>query len=85
MDEPEIVVMDGPPEDPGDVVLDEPTLTYQQHPAFRGREGWVLTYPEPDGNGVEDYRIGGDLASVNWALDQAREHLRWAWSAEGRP
>jgi hypothetical protein len=51
-----------------------------QHPAHRGREGWVLWYPEPDGNGVEDYPIGGRLDDVDWALEQAREHLRWRWS-----
>jgi hypothetical protein len=74
-------------QDPGDVVFDEedrPILQWMRHPAHRGREGWVLFYPEPDGNGVEDHPTSGRLDDVDWALEQAREHLRWRWSAAGR-
>jgi hypothetical protein len=89
MDETEIVVVGELPEDPGDVVFDEhgtPMLVWQQYPIGRRLElGWVLTYLEPDGNGVEGHYIGGQLEDVDDALEQAREHLRWAWSAGGRP
>ena len=91
--EPKVVVLPDPAHrqfdddlGSGDVVFDEesrPILQWMQHPAHRGREGWVLWYPEPDGNGVEDCPIGGRLDDVDWALEQAREHLRWRWS-EGR-
>jgi hypothetical protein len=62
--------------DPGDVVFDEagtPMLVYEHHPAFKGREGWVLFYLEADGSGVEDHPIGGDLAAVDWALEASRD------------
>jgi hypothetical protein len=67
--------------DPGNVAFDEhgtPLLQwYDSYPISRSHQPcWVLHYLDPDGNGVEDYPIGGTLDAVDWALEQARKHLR---------
>src|ERR687897_3259646 len=86
--EPKVVVLPDPAHrqfdddlDSGDVVFDEESrsiLQWMQHPAHRGREGWVLWYPEPDGNGVEDYPIGGRLGGGGGGLGEgARTPPLW--------
>ncbi|MGW2178669.1 hypothetical protein ACWCXX_11375 [Streptomyces sp. NPDC001732] len=37
--------------------------------------GWRLSYPEPEGNGVEDRFIPGGLDELGWARTKACAHL----------
>jgi hypothetical protein len=48
-------------------------LTHGRHPQHG--HGWTLWFIEPNGNGVEEYFIGGDLVDVEWAVESARRHL----------
>jgi hypothetical protein len=53
--------------------LGSPMLTHGRHPQHG--HGWTLWFIEPNGNGVEEYFIGGDLVDVEWAVESARRHL----------
>jgi hypothetical protein len=73
--EPEVVILP----DPEDIVFDErgtPMLTYERHPEHGS--GWMLRYLEDDSlfAGVADHFIGGGLADIDWALEEARKWLR---------
>ncbi|MEE1745825.1 hypothetical protein [Streptomyces sp. JV184] len=66
-----------PGEDPTDVTFDEagtPPLEFAEH-SEHGVPGWRLSYREPEGNGVEDWFIPGDLDELGWAWTEACAHL----------
>lgn len=50
-----------------------PQLHWGYHPLGKG---WTLSYVEPDGNGMEDHFIPGDLLDVDYAVTQAVSWLR---------
>lgn len=74
-DDVEIVVAP----DPGSITFGEdrtPILTFEEHHANLG-PGWVLYYLD-ETDGVEDHFIGGELADIDRAAEQARRWLRSA-------
>lgn len=62
--------------DPGDLVFDEdetPILEFNEK--YHPQPGWNLIYMEADGNGGDDYWIGGEFQDLEWALSQAQKYL----------
>jgi hypothetical protein len=58
-----------------------PHLQFMEYPNLG--HGWVLWYPDPTDPGEwGEFFVGGDIDSVDWALERAKAHLRLVQQGE---